>query len=317
MKKFTAAILAFAILFAFAACAEKQNTEPETTAKAETTAQANTETVTQEPTNAVNVNGNLTATEADFDTLAEITLGIVRCGANINPVFPGNDLMGNEYVELVRNTTPEDYENAYYYNSTSESALGDAMYMIFNTSAMGFTNFLDGLDIEVEKEVFSVYYNSDKYTPDPLNQYTDSFGYIRYNADSIDFVLRNVLCVEPDRTKTDDDFDSPGYTTLFNYYYYDGYYYYEYDEGGGGGPGHNVIDYTLQPDGSYIVKLSDYNESDTIDYSTVDESIDENYVYTIYEASAALKEIDGKKIWSVSYLKPAEYVVYVDTLQNS
>ena len=55
----------------------------------------------------------------------------------------------------------------------------------------------------------------------------------------------------------------------------------------------------------------------TTDYETLNEVVNENYVYTIYETSAALKEIDGKKIWSVSYLKPAEYVVYVDTLENN
>ncbi len=309
MKKFTAVILSLAMLLAFAACGEKQDVGNETTAEAKT------ETITNEPTNAIDVNGNLTATEADLDVLADVALGISNSVPVYDPVFPNNELMGYEYVELVRKTTREDYENAYFYNSTSENALGDAMYMIFNTSTMGLYNFLEDMDIEVEKEVFSKYHNNGELVPDPLNQYADSFGYLKLNADDIDFILRNVLCVEPDRTKTDEDFDSSRYLTLFNYYYYDGYYYYEFDEGGGGGPRFKFIDCVQQPDGSYIVKYTDYDESFAIDHMTND--IDENYVYTIYEASAALKEIDGKKIWSVSYLKPAEYVVYVDTLQNS
>lgn len=316
MKKITAVILSFAMLLAFAACGDKQIKENETTAEAKA------EQITEEQTNTVNANGYLTATEADLDVLSDVVFGIIRCGADVIPVFPDNDLRGEEYVELVRGATPEDYENAYFYNSASENALGDAMYMIFNTSAMGFLNFIESLNIEVEEEFYCKYGNNGELVemvPDPLNQYADSFGYLKFNADNIDFILRNVLCVEPDRTKTDEDFDSSRYHALFNYYYCDGYYYYEYDEGGGGDPFINIIGYEQQPDGSYIVRFSDYNDTDTMttDYETLNEVVNENYVYTIYETSAALKEIDGQKIWSVSYLKPAEYVVYVDTLQNS
>lgn len=306
MKKLTAIVLTLTMLFALAACGEKPTAEPETTAKQEATAEDS----------ANPINTNLTATDADFDVLAATVFGFVRCMPYFEPVF-GERADDADFVSLVRNSTPEDYEDAYFYNSKSENALGDAMHMIFNTSGMGFLNYIDDMNIEVEQEIISKYDENGNLVdmmPDPLNQYTDSFGYIKFGADGIDFILKNILCVEPDRTKTDDDFDSARYSTLFNYYYYDGYYYYEYDEGGGGDPFPNIVDYEQQPDGSYIVKLSNYNDSDTVEYMPYGDIINENYVYTIYEVSAALKEIDGQKIWSVSYLKPAEYVVYVDTI---
>jgi hypothetical protein len=184
--------------------------------------------------------------------------------------------------------------------------------MIFNTGSMGLSHHLD---IPVEEEVFHRYRDYDKtgetcaFPPDPENMFTDDFGYLKINADHVDFILKNVLCIEPDRTKTDEDFDRSRYYGIFNYYYCDGYYYYQYDEGGGGYYLSDTVDYIQQADGSYIVKLSSYNEIDVIDPHTGEP--DEDYVYTIFEVSAALKEIDGKRIWSVSYIKPAEYVLNV------
>lgn len=303
MKKLTAIILAIAMLFAFVACSNNKNTE--TTSEKETTAMQEAAEIEF-----------LEATDKDFGYLSDIVLGILRSTPNNRPVFGEYDSEA-EIAELVRNSSPEDYKDKYFYNSSSENALGDAMYMIWNQKSMGFHYFTD---IEVGCESFDRYSDYDEtgetreFAADPKGMFTDDFGYVKLNADQVDFILKNILCVEPDRTKTDDDFDTSEYYGVFDYYYNDGFYYYQLEEGGGGGKAPEIMDYKVQPDGGYIVKLSSYNEVDTTDPFTGE--LDEDYVYLIYEVSASLKEIDGKRIWSVSYVKPIEYVLNSEKGEN-
>lgn len=300
MKKLMALILTFAMLLVFASCGEKNEAESlaDTTAGAETTA-------------AVTAAKYLKASDEDFGYLSNIVHGILRSTPNGSPVFDNYDGMA-ELADLVRNSSAEDYKDKYFYNSSSESALADAMYMMWNQKSMGFYHFTD---VEVECESFDRYADYDEtgetreFSADPKGMFTDDFGYVKLNADQIDFILENILCVEPDRTKTDDDFDTAGYYGVFDYYYSDGFYYFQLEEGGGGGKAPEIVDYSEQSDGSYIVTLSSYNESDTTDHFTG--GLDEDYVYIIYEASAALKEVDGKRVWAVSYVKPVEYVLNV------
>ncbi len=305
MKKLFAFILSASMLFALSACGETGDKTPVTT-----TETLQTSTLTQ--------NSRLSPTESDFERLESVVYGITRSSSHNLLDFGGyfddykND---NEFAQLVRNiSSPEVYKNAYVHNSLSDRALAEAMYMIWNQKSWGIDSFIDA---DVEQELYSSYDedgNPCELPADPMNMFTESFGYIKLNADDVDWILKNVLNVTPDRSKTDDDFDKSGYHGVFNYYYCDGYYYYEVEEGGGGGYGYKVIDCSEQQDGSYIVKLSGYNEVAGMNEMT--EELDEDYVYDILEASATLKEIDGKRVWTVSQLRVSEYVVNVDNLDR-
>ncbi len=294
MKKAVAIILAFSMIFVFAACGK--NAEPEALPNATTAA-----------TDESAASEFLEASEEDFECLREIVLGILRSTPNNNVCF-GEYESYDEYVELMRNSSPEDFENKYFYNSQSESALAEAMYMMWNEMSMGFFHFTD---VEVDYDVITRYDEYEetgetcKMQPDPKGLFTDDFGYVKLNADQIDFILKNILCVEPDRTKTDDDFDTTGFNVLFDYYYSDGFYYYQYEEGGGGRLAPHIVDFSRQADGSYIIKLSSYDEDEMA--SHFENGYSEEYFYEVDEVSAALKEVDGKKVWSVSYLKPYEF----------
>ncbi len=313
MRKSAAIILVFTMFFSFAACkkddGEVEITKPEavkTTASVEkTTVSATKEAeATQKPETVK----YLAATDEDFEKLGGDVVSVLMNVPDLFPVFGECD--DDEFKELIKNSSPEDYKDAYYYNCKSDDALGCAMYIIWN-GRMG----VYGMDIDMDFEVYfdGAGCNQDgetcAYVPDPEHKFENDPGYIKFRADQVDFVLKEIFCVEPDRAKTSEDFDIESYDDMFRYYYYDGYYYYCYDEGGGGDNPPEVIDYTRQSDGSYIVKLSSYHEEYVTDYLTGE--IDEDYIYTIYEASVALKELDGKRVWSFSYIKPVEYVINV------
>lgn len=309
MKKLTAIALIFAMLFAFAACKEVKSGETETSSEAAETTESVTKETEKETEAAETAAAKkyLAATDEDFETLTHNVLGIMMNIPDHYPVFGECD--DEEFKELVKNSTSEDYKNAYYYNSKSDNALGDAMYIIWN-GRMGSGG---GLEWDKDYEIFYAGSNSEgevhrDFDSDPLYKFDDAPGYIKFNADQLDSVLENVFCVEPDRTKTSEDLGVTSYEEGYGFYYHDGYYYFWYDEGGGGDYSPEIVDYTEQPDGSYIIKLSNYSE-DYIADMNIDET-GEDYIYTIYEVSAGLKEVDGKRIWSFSYLKPAEYVIY-------
>lgn len=179
------------------------------------------------------------------------------------------------------------------YDSSSGTAPADAMYIIQNNSGGLYYE-----NIVLRSEGFNRY--EDTYPADPLKKFVDSFGYYKVNADDADWILENVLCIKPDRTKTSDDFDKTAkdYYGCFNYYYYDGYYYYEYEEGGGGWGPMSLTDCSRQPDGSYLIKMS------TIYSERIESELERGkYEYSDYVTSAALKYVDGQKVWSVSYTK--------------
>lgn len=262
MKKLTAVILAISMLFAFTACGEIETDTTQTTAQPVETTVAYVEPE------------NLTASDEDFDKLISIVRGIWLS----SPQKISEDLTDG---------------NVYFYNRSSDTALADAMYMLEN-QGVSFLGYADETyDLNVECQGFWSY---DRETEepltipaDPMNEFGDS-EYIRIDADAVDWILENILGVTPDRTKTDDDFETSKYYGVFNYYYFDGCYYYEVEEGGGGGMFPAIADCIENEDGSYVVTFSTYEEGS-----------DDGYF--VMEASAALREVDGKKVWSVSYLK--------------
>lgn len=312
MKKLIAISLIFVMLFSFTACKEKSSNEADEktssnlTEAADTVTQASSSAITEDVTTEPVAEKYLSAADKDFENLINDVWRILMNVPNHSPFFGECD--EDELKELVRNSIPEDYKNVYYYNSESDDALGCAMFIIWN-GRMG----THGLRLEIDNETYYSGKGQNRdgetldFVSDPKHKFDEDPGYIKFNADQFDLVLKEIFCVEPDRTKTSDDFDIETYDDVFRYYYHDGYYYYFFDEGGGGDFYPEMIDYTEQPDGSYIVKLS--NQKGCFEHAQDMGTLDEGYVYTIYEVSAALKEVDGERIWAVSYIKPAEYVL--------
>lgn len=221
----------------------------------------------------------LVATKEDFEVLKASARMVLRCATGDNG-----------------------------YDCTSDTAFKDAMYMMYNSGVhLGYG--INGK--ESDSECFGEYdEDAGKFVfePDPLNKFADvedAAGYVRINAEYVEWVLENVLCVTPDRTKSSDDFDYSFYPNAEEFYYYDGYYYYSRHEGGGGGPLFEIIGYNYNRDGSYTVKFT------TFDRDREDEYDVENglyYGYSIIEANASLKEVDGERVWAISYVKVVEDV---------
>ena len=261
-------LLSAIMLCSFAACGKQGTETSETTAKPEeTTAESSVQSE------------NLKATDEDFEDLV-----ITIRGVWLSSLSKSTDDVFNE--------------EKYLFDSTSDSALPDAMHMIQNSGVSFYFSSKDVDDYSDQDYYYTYNYKDGKeseFPIDPLNQFNGG-SYCRLDANQVDWILKNVLCVTPDRTKTDDDFDTSKYHGIFNYYYYDGYYYYAIEDGGGGGNFPEIIDYSEQPDGSYIVK-----------FSTMDKAYPE-YDYDILEASVALKDVDGERVWAVSYLKVLEHI---------
>lgn len=60
----------------------------------------------------------------------------------------------------------------------------------------------------------------------------------------------------------------------------------------------SLTDCSRQPDGSYLIKMS------TIYSERIESELERGkYEYSDYVTSAALKYVDGQKVWSVSYTK--------------
>lgn len=236
-----------------------------------------------------NDNANETAdgtpTEGDFDLLTRIVGGI---------------LLSTPYTVVIRDEDGYIHydqltEKHVFYDSSSEDALGYAMFMIYNTG-VNLSNHFDMID---DYEFYILY--DEELPADPLGQFelTPGEGYCKINADQVDWVLENCLNVTPDREKTDDDFDFD-YYGLFDYYYYDGYYYYDAAEGGGGGDSPVLVDYTENEDGSYTVR---YMNCDGIDCQC-------RYGHEVLEANAYLKTVDGQQEWCVSYVKQVDFIEF-------
>lgn len=262
-RKITASFLVFVLTFILVSCTKADREETVTTGRFE---QEFSETVTERMETK-----NLTATDSDFVALTETVRGVWLSSSN----------------------TCE--EGVFLYNKSFDSALDDAMQMIFN-EGVGFFSFAEEIyNISLEPEKFSFYDDNGKpvATPeDPLGMFypgmPGSFGYLKFEAEKIDWMLENIFSVEPDKNYINEHMGR---------YYFDGYYYFRLDEGGGGGYTLILLDYEEQSDGSYLVT-----------FSTHEEGYEFETEYSILEASAVLREVDGKRIWQISYLKVNEVI---------
>ena len=197
-----------------------------------------------------------------------------------------------------------------FYDSSSELAFQDAMYMMYNSGVhLGFGIYGKDGGFESFQNYNS---NAENYAsePDPLNRFTDKencYGYVRIDAEYVDWVLENVLDVMPDRTKSSKDFDYSSYPNAEEYYYYDGYYYYSMpDGGGGGGNGLHTIGFVCNLDGSYTVRFTTFDR----DYEDAYRYVETNthYGYSIIEATASLMDVDGERIWRITYVGDIENI---------
>ena len=276
MKKLTVALLALSVLLAFNSCGDTTDRQIETTAlSGSTSTQSAVVSKTEQ-----NVSKNLKATEKDFDTLTVVSYGIWHSSPHI-------------WVE-----------EGYIHNKDSDYALIEAMHMIYNDGLSLAFEIDECYGIELDWKSFLNDYSSESpvFPVDPLDMLpTDSpgvCGYIRLNADQVDWILENILSVMPDRSRIYFDLNPYDDDSTTDCYYHEGYYYYLIQEGGGGGNHPAIIDYVQQPDGSYVVKFSAY-----------DEEYEYKNAYQILEVSAVLKEIDGKRVWSVSSVEVIDYVI--------
>ncbi len=286
MRKFTAVLLVFAAVFSvvISGCgkAETKITESTTSTVTTTAAEVHTEetTISWEEANVLRAE-KLVATKADFEKLENLVRNITL----IN--LPDSD---DEY------------------DSTSDTAFQKAMYMMYN-SGVHLSHGINGEEFVFE--CFGEYDEDAKkfvFEPDPLNRFADvedAAGYIRINAEYVDWVLENVLCVTPDHGKTSDDFDYSSYPNPEKYYYYDGYYYYSCHEGGGGGGPLTTIGFKYNRDGSYTVKLTSFDRDYEEGYDVERGSY---RGYEIYEVRASLKAIEGERVWAISYIRTVENV---------
>ncbi|MBE6782388.1 MAG: zinc ribbon domain-containing protein [Ruminococcaceae bacterium] len=119
-------------------------------------------------------------------------------------------------------------------------------------------------------------------TPDPLDKFNDLPVYYRYSAEEIDWIIKNVFNVEPDRAIYSDD---------FSYYYSDEYFYIGGGYAGDIGYTYKAENITALDDGKYEVQI----------YGYIDEELSNAYGTTSdfkIVATVALKEIDNKRFWS-------------------
>lgn len=196
-----------------------------------------------------------------------------------------------------------------FYDSSSELAFQDAMYMMYNSGVhLGFGLYGKESGFESFKNYKS---GAENYTsePDPLNRFADKedcFGYIRIDAEYVDWVLENVLDVKPDRTKSSEDFDYSSYPNAEDYYYYDGYYYYSLHDGGGGGERLHTIGFVCNLDGSYTVRFTTFDRDYEEGYDNITNMT--HYGYSIIEATASLEDVDGERVWRITYAGEIEHI---------
>ena len=116
-------------------------------------------------------------------------------------------------------------------------------------------------------------------TPDPLNKMTGSCCYARYDGETVDWILKNILNVEPDHSYNEDKGDDISY-----WYYYDGFYYEMCSCGWDSYEGEFVSE-SRNSDGSYTVAINSLAYGET-----------KNSEHTV---TAKLLEVDGRRVWNL------------------
>lgn len=119
------------------------------------------------------------------------------------------------------------------------------------------------------------FYNSDE--TDPLRSFTDRYAYARLPANKVDWVVKNIFNVTPQRSST--SIDLGGY----KFYYYEDYYYWSYGDAGFLGYDAKIKNISSDSENSYTIVV-DFYCGESFDCS-----------YKIY---CNLKNINRKRQWT-------------------
>ena len=135
-----------------------------------------------------------------------------------------------------------------------------------------------------DKELF---WNSESES-DPEKQYTVADeGYAKYSVEDVDWIVKNIFNVEPEKDRYIADPYNTGEEYCFWYKNEDSYYSPLYIYGGGPSYDAVVSGCELLSDGKYSVGIT-VNETE----------FDESYIVGQFEIVAGLVEVDSKRVWS-------------------
>lgn len=168
------------------------------------------------------------------------------------------------------------------YDCTDENALHKA-YCITIGGSFGMFNNVFSVD---DRE-----YISGVQDPGQVFEYSeykpDGYEYERIPADKVDYILRNILNVEPDHSYVVKlvGYGPSGERSVPFVYYYDGYYYVDFSPAGSTVEEMRVTDWEIRPDGRYEVEI------DCIEL--------EGDVWYSLTVVAELKSVGGEKVWSI------------------
>lgn len=124
---------------------------------------------------------------------------------------------------------------------------------------------------------------------DPLNHFEDYFKYSKIPADNMDWLLKNVFNVAPDRSVTIKSNNN------IRVYYYDGYYYSACGEGGDISGEAHIINKEYDEYWNYI-----------LDINLVYDKYEVHYDMGTYRVICHLSYIDGKRQWTFTSIKQTD-----------
>lgn len=112
------------------------------------------------------------------------------------------------------------------------------------------------------------------------------YEYEKYPADKVDFILRNILNVEPDHAYrvSGELYTSDGIKEAVWLYYHDGYYYVDFSPAGSTVSDMEIISTKTRNDGVYMIDMNTIENGEVL------------YCTRIF---AELKNVNGEKVWSI------------------
>lgn len=205
----------------------------------------------------------ITGTDKKTDTKAEETTSLNSKSPESNE--PATVSLTEEDKELFEITNELFFGYVFMddYSYRAENALEMAYNMMICDEGPLYGEFFDESEITYGKS-------------DPEGVFTEQ-GYICYPADNFDYMLENVFNITPNRQNPPTG------------YYYDGYYFACAPGGFGSGLWFENFEFEQIRDDKFKITVTVFDE-----YA---ESEEDAYFYSTYNAQ--LKEVDGKKMWSV------------------
>ena len=201
----------------------------------------------------------LEATDEDFKELEKTLVNMDSLGRP--PVYSCND--SDAYHKLLRELLEQIQSTTFYkyiYNKEAE----------YVDSTQG-------------------YFKSTPEQLDPLKKFVEYYRYGKVPADEIDWIIKNIFNVTPDRANSTVVSEYSG-STFTEIYCYDNYYYFSCGDGGDCGSYPVIKTKQADENNVYIVEFDLF-------YGDADDGYDDEFNGS-YKAVCALKMIDGKKYWT-------------------